>query len=404
MKIRLGVIFGGESVEHEVSIISAVQAMYKIDREKYDIVPIYITKDRKWYTGEILKDMESYQDIDLIKRYAKEVVLYEKNGRFVLGTKGLLKRIVGEVDIVFPIVHGTNVEDGTLQGYLQSIGVPYVGVDVYSAVVGQDKVFMKDVFKANGLPIPDYVWFYDVEYEENRDAIVEKITKNLKFPVIVKPATLGSSVGIKTAKTEEELKEAIDDAVRYDKKIVVEEVIKNLVEVNISVLGNYENQKVSAIEKVIPSKDILTYADKYLGSSKTKGKIKYRPAVKSKGMVSTSRVIPADISKELKEEVENVAVCAFKALGSSGCVRIDFLIDEKKKKAYINEVNSIPGSLAFYLWDAVGVDYTKLLDEMINIGIKDYKKRTSKTHSFDTNILKGFTELGVTKGMKGKLR
>jgi len=401
MKIRLGVIFGGESVEHEVSIISAVQAMYKIDTEKYDVIPLYITKDRKWYTGEILKDMETYQDMDLIKRYAKEVVLYESNGRFVLQSKGFFKKIVGEVDIVFPIVHGTNVEDGTLQGYLQLIGVPYVGVDVYSAVVGQDKVFMKDVFKSNGLPVPNHVWFYDVQYEEDKDAVVEKVTENLKFPVIVKPATLGSSVGIKTAKTVEELVEALDDAVGYDKKIVVEEVVKNLVEVNISVLGNYENQKVSAIEKVIPTKDMLTYADKYLGSSKTKGKVKCRPAAKSKGMLSTSRVIPADISKELKEEVERIAVDAFKALGSSGCVRIDFLIDEKKKKVYINEVNSIPGSLAFYLWDAIGVDYTSLLDEMINIGIRDYKRRVSKTHSFDTNILKGFTELGGVKGLKG---
>lgn len=408
MKIRVGVIFGGESVEHEVSIISAIQAMHKIDSEKYEIIPIYITKDRKWYTGEILKDMETYQDLDLVKRYAKEVVLYEKNGRFVLQKKGFFKSIVKEVDIVFPIVHGTNVEDGVLQGYLQSIGVPFVGVDVYAAVVGQDKIFMKDIFKANDLPVADYVWFYDTEYEDDKDKVLDKVTKNLKFPMIVKPATLGSSVGIKVAKTMEELVEAIDDAVSYDKRIVVEQVVSNLLEVNISVLGNYENQKVSAIERVIPTKDMLTYADKYIGSSKSKGKLKGRPSgVKSKGMLSASREIPASLPKNLKEEVEQVATRAFKSLGSSGCVRIDFLIDEKKKKVYINEVNSIPGSLAFYLWDAIGVDYTTLLDEMINIGIRDYKKRVSKTHSFDSNILKGFTEMGGvkgSKGMKGKLR
>ncbi len=403
MKIRLGVIFGGESVEHEVSIISAIQAMHKIDNEKYDVIPIYITKNRKWYTGEILKDMETYQDMDLIKKYAKEVVLYEKDGRFVLQKKGFFKTIVKEVDIVFPIVHGTNVEDGVLQGYLQSIGVPFVGVDVYAAVVGQDKIFMKDVFKANDLPVADHVWFYDTEYEEDKDAVIEKVTASLKFPVIVKPATLGSSVGIQVAKNIEELVEAIDDAVSYDKRIVVEQVISNLVEVNISVLGNYEMQKVSAIEKVIPTKDMLTYADKYIGSSKSKGKLK-GGSIKSKGMLSASRVIPADISEHLKKEVEDIARRAFQVLGSSGCVRIDFLIDEKKKKVYINEINSIPGSLAFYLWDAVGVDYTSLLDEMVNIGIRDYKKRVAKTHSFDTNILKGFTEMGGSKGMKGKIR
>ncbi len=402
MKIRLGVIFGGESVEHEVSIISAIQAMNKIDSEKYDIIPLYISKDRKWYTGELLKDIETFQDLDLMKRYAKEVVLYEKNGHFVLqNKKGIFKRILKEVDIVFPIVHGTNVEDGVLQGYLQSIGVPFVGVDVYAAVVGQDKVFMKDIFKQNNLPICSYTWFYDTEYEEDREKVIERIESQLKYPMIVKPATLGSSVGIKIAKNKEELEEALEDAISYDKKILVEEVVKNLMEVNISVLGNYENSKVSAIEQVIASKELLTYADKYIGSSKTKGKLKYRPATKSKGMLSASRVIPAGLSDKLKKEVEGVAKEAFKVLGSSGIVRIDFLIDEKKKKVYINEVNSIPGSLAFYLWDSVGIDYTDLLDQAINIGIKDYKKRISKTHSFETNILKGFSELGGTKGIKG---
>lgn len=402
MKIRLGVIFGGESVEHEVSIISAVQAMYKIDAEKYEVIPLYITKDRKWYTGEILKDMDTYQDMDLLKRYTKEVVLYEKNGHFLLQTKGIFKKIVGEVDIVFPIVHGTNVEDGTLQGYLQSIGVPYVGVDVYSAVVGQDKVFMKDIFSQNDIKVPNYIWFYDTEYEEDKEGILDKVVKKLKFPVIVKPATLGSSVGIKKAETKEELIDAIDDAVRYDKKIIVEKLVKNLVEVNISVVGNYETQSLSAIEKVIPTKDILTYQDKYLGSGKTKGKMKL-PA-KSKGMASATRVIPADISDDLKKKVEDMARSAFKVLGSSGVVRIDFLIDEKKEEVYVNEVNNIPGSLSFYLWDAVGKDYTTLLDEVINIGIRDYKKRIAKTHSFETNILQGFSEFGGAKGSKSKLR
>lgn len=401
MKIRVGVIFGGESVEHEVSIISAVQAMNKMDQEKYEIIPIYITKDRKWLTGEILKDIEIYQDLDLLKRYTKEVVLYEKNGRFVLQTKGLFKRIVKEVDIMFPIVHGTNVEDGVLQGYFTSIGVPFVGVDVYSAVVGQDKVFMKDIFQANGLSIPAYTWFYDVEYDEDQEKVLEKIKGALKFPMIVKPATLGSSVGIKKCDNQEELMEAIQDAITYDKKIIVEELVQNLTEVNISVLGNYENQKLSAIEQVLASKDILTYEDKYIGNSKSKGgKLKVAPVRKSKGMASASRIIPAQIDEKVQKMVEEEALKAFQALGSSGVVRIDFLIDTKKKKAYINEVNSIPGSLSFYLWEPTGKNYTDLLDEMITIGIRDYKKRIAKTHSFDTNILKGFSEMSGVKGQK----
>lgn len=399
MKIRLGVIFGGESVEHEVSIISAVQAMYKLDNEKYDVIPIYITKDRQWYTGEALKDIETYQDLDLLKRYSKNVVLYEKNGRFLLQNKNFPKRVVKEIDMVLPIVHGTNVEDGVLQGYLQSIGIPFVGGDVYASVVGQDKIFMKQIFTCENLPIADYVWFYDVEYNDDNQAIIDKVEK-LGYPVIVKPCTLGSSVGITVAKDQGELKEAIDTAIGYDNRIVVEKVVENLMELNISVLGNYENQQVSAIEQVIPTDKFLTYADKYLGNGKTKGKVggKFKS---SKGIVSTNRVVPAKIEDSLKTEVEEIAVKAFKALKSSGVVRIDFLVDSKKNKVYINEVNNIPGSLSFYLWEPIGKDYSELLDDMINIGIKDYKHRIAKTHSFETNILKGFTELGGVKGMKG---
>ena len=399
MKLRVGVIFGGESVEHEVSIISAIQAMNKMDSEKYDIIPIYITKDREWYTGEMLKEIETYSDPSLIKKYAKNVVLYAKDNRFYLQNKKGLKGIVKELDIAFPIVHGTNVEDGVLQGYLQLVGIPFVGGAVYASAVGQDKLFMKEIFEHEKLPVCPYTWFYDTEYSEDIDTILKNI-KKIGYPVIVKPATLGSSVGIKTAYNEEDVKEAIDDAIRYDNKIIVEKLVENLMEVNISVLGNYENQQVSAIEQVIPTKDFLTYEDKYIGSNKVKGKLgaKFKT---SKGMVSASRIIPAKLKNGMKEEIEEIAVKAFKALGSAGVVRIDFMVDEKAGKVYINEVNNIPGSLSFYLWEPIGKEYTELLDDLINIGIRDYKKRIAKTHSFNTNILKGFTELGGMKGMKG---
>ena len=401
MKIKVGVIFGGESVEHEVSIISALQAMNKMDQEKYDIIPIYITKDREWYTGDMLKDIEVYQDLSLIKKYSKNVVLYYNNGSYVLQKKTFPKNVVTELDIAFPIVHGTNVEDGVLQGYLQSIGIPFVGSDVYASVVGQDKVYMKSVWESAGLPMTKYIWFYDVDYKQDSEAVLKKVSK-LKYPVIVKPATTGSSVGIAVAANSEELVEAIDDALEYDKKIIVEEVVENLKEVNIAVMGNYEHQKVSAIEEVLSANKFLTYDDKYIGGGKGKLKGGKMPVKSSKGgMASASRKLPADLDKKVKEEVEKVAVEAFKALGSSGNSRIDFLIDDKKNKVYINEINSIPGSLAFYLWDAKDINFTAVLDDMINIGVKDYKKRISKVHSFDTNILQGFAARGGVKGMKG---
>lgn len=393
--IKVGVIFGGESVEHEVSIISAVQAMNKLDNEKYEIVPIYITKEGEWYTGGVLREIETYKDMELLKRYTKNVVLYKKDNRFVLQNKGLIKNFVNEVDIILPVVHGTNVEDGVLQGYLKTIGVPFVGSNVLAAAVAQDKVIQKQVFEHSKLPITKYYWFYDSDYKADGEKIVKAIEKELKYPVIVKPATLGSSVGISSAKNKKELTDAIEEAIHYDYKIVVEEKVENLIEVNISVLGNYENQKLSEIEEVFTDNSLLTYEDKYIGGSKKTG---------CKGMANASRVIPANIDAKLKKEVEEVATEAFRSVGLSGVVRIDFLIDKKAKKIYINEINSCPGSLSFYLWEPKDKNFTALLDEMINIAIKDYKKDKSKTRSFETNILSGFKGLKGSKGKFGKLK
>ncbi len=395
MKIKVGVIFGGETVEHEVSIISAIQAMNKMDEEKYEIVPIYITKDREWYTGDMLKDIEVYQDLNLIKSYGKNVVLYYKDGSYVLQSKGLFKRIVKEIDIAFPIVHGTNVEDGVLQGYLKTIGVPFVGSNVVASAVAQDKIIQKNVFESAGLPITKYYWFYDCDYRDDEDRIVKEIEKKLDYPMIVKPVSLGSSVGISSANNTDELKEAISDAINYDTKVVVEEKVENLTEVNISVLGNFEDCKVSEIEEVMTGNSLLTYEDKYINGSKKGG---------SKGMASASRKIPADIDDKMRKEVEEIAVKAFRAIGLSGVSRIDFLVDKKKKKVYINEINPCPGSLSFYLWEPKDKNFTALLDDMISIAIKDYKREKSKTRSFDSNILSGYGGLKGAKGKFGKLK
>ena len=334
MRIRVGVIFGGESVEHEVSIISAIQAMNKMDEEKYEIVPIYITKDREWYTGDMLKDIDVYQDFNLIKQYSDNVVLYCKNGSFVLQKKnGIFKRVVKEIDIAFPIVHGTNVEDGVLQGYLQTIGIPYVGPDVYAAVAGQDKTIMKDIWSGLDLPMTKYVWFYDVDYRENKEDVLKRLHK-LSFPLIVKPSSTGSSVGISVCENEEKLMEGIEEAIQYDHKVLVEEMVQNLKEVNIAVMGNYENQRLSEIEEVFSGNKFLTFNDKYIGKGKTKG-CKASLKTGSKGMASASRKIPAELDSKVRDEIEEVAVKAFKALGTSGNSRIDFMIDDKTKKSIL---------------------------------------------------------------------
>lgn len=394
MKIKVGVIFGGSTVEHEVSIITAVQAMNHIDTEKYDIVPIYITKDRIWYTGKMLMDIEIYRDMDLLKRYATKVTMCKKDENFYLvKTDGLFRKDVEQLDIAFPIVHGNNAEDGTLQGYLDTIGIPYVGSRVLGSALGQDKIVMKQIFESAGLPVVPYTWFYDVEYTNNSEEIIKNINK-LKYPVIVKPANLGSSVGITFVDDKDKIDDAINEAIKYDTKIVVEKVVNNMVEVNCSVLGNYEHQTTSVIEEVMSTKEFLTFADKYIGSSKVKGKTN----MGSKGMASAKRIIPARITKEQTNEVETYSKQAFKLLNLSGVCRIDFMIDKKANKVYINEPNTIPGSLSFYLWEPTGKSYSALLDEMITLAIKDYKNRMKKTFTFESNILSNFSG---SKGLKG---
>lgn len=394
MKIKIGVIYGGETVEHEVSVISALQAMNNLNEDKYDIVPIYISKDRIWYTGHMLRDIEFYKEFEDEKKYATKVMLYKKGKTFLLQrTTGLFRKDITDLDVILPVVHGNNVEDGSLAGLLDSIGIPYVGSHVLGGALGQDKVVMKQVMESVNLPIVPYTWFYDSEYLDNKENILKEI-KKIGYPVIVKPATLGSSIGIEVAKNEKDIESKIEDAMEYDTKIVVEKVIENLTEVNASVLGNYEYQKVSPLEEVMGEDEILSFADKYLGNAKSKG-------TASKGMASTSRIVPARISEKLTKEIQDTAKQVFKVLNLSGVCRVDFLIDNKENKFYVNEPNTCPGSLSFYLWKEAGMKYSELLDEMISIAIKEYKHKNQKTMSFKSSIFDGFNGSKGLKGMKG---
>ena len=394
MKIKIGVIYGGETVEHEVSVISALQAMNNLNEDKYDIVPIYISKDRIWYTGHMLRDIEFYKEFEDEKKYATKVMLYKKGKTFLLQrTTGLFRKDITDLDVILPVVHGNNVEDGSLAGLLDSIGIPYVGSHVLGGALGQDKVVMKQVMESVNLPIVPYTWFYDSEYLDNKENILKEI-KKIGYPVIVKPATLGSSIGIEVAKNEKDIESKIEDAMEYDTKIVVEKVIENLTEVNASVLGNYEYQKVSPLEEVMGEDEILSFADKYLGNAKSKG-------TASKGMASTSRIVPARISEKLTKEIQDTAKQVFKVLNLSGVCRVDFLIDNKENKFYVNEPNTCPGSLSFYLWKEAGMKYSELLDEMVSIAIKEYKHKNQKTMSFNSSIFDGFNGSKGLKGMKG---
>lgn len=397
MKIKVGVIFGGESVEHEVSIITAVQAMEFLDKDKYEAIPIYIDKKRNWYTGSQLKEMEIYRDFDLLKRYAKKVCLIKKDGRFCLQQiNGLFKKVVTDLDIAFPIVHGKGVEDGTLAGLLEQIGIPFVGPKVMGASIGQDKVVQKQLLKANNLPVVDYTWFYDYEYQNKKEEIVAGIEK-LGLPVIVKPALLGSSIGIEVVKTLDKLDEAINEAIKYDTKILVEKLVPNPLEVDCAVLGNYERVETSLIGEMITDNDFLTFEDKYISSGGKKGKM---PAKKTSSISTSGFEIPASLDDKMKEEIYDLSKKAFRALNLSGVTRFDFLVDKKAKKVYINEPNTIPGCLAFFFFTPMGKEYTDLLDEMITLSIKEFKHEKTKVTSFESNVLATYNSGSKTSKAK----
>lgn len=382
MKLKVGFIYGGISTEHEISIISALQAINNMNLDKYDVVPIYLSKNGVFYTGKYLLNIDNYKDLSLISKKCKEVSIIKKNNDFALLSVNFPHKVLTNIDIFFPVVHGYNVEDGSIAGFLETIGAPYAESDLYASLIGQDKVIQKMVFKENGINIVPYTYFYENEYLDNEEEIISKINE-LSFPVIVKPARLGSSVGINIAADEVSLKEAINEALKYDEKIIVEKVIENLKELNCSVLGDKDLYKPSLIEEVSAKENILSYEDKYISGGK------------SKGMASASRKVPADISKRLTKEIENMSVKACKALNTSGIVRIDYLYDTKNEKIYLNEINIIPGSLSFYLWK--DTKYKDLLASIIELGIKKYKNKSRKQTSFETNVLQNFNG---TKGIK----
>jgi D-alanine-D-alanine ligase len=388
MKIKLAVFFGGKSVEHEVSVITALQAISSLDTSKYEIIPVYIDKNNCMYTGIMTARIESYADIELLKRQSIRVFPVRDGERFFLikYPAGFAKKIIAEIDVAFPLGHGTNVEDGILQGLLQFLGVPFVGCDVLSSAVGMNKYTQKILLKHEGIPVLDCVKITGAEYLADIDSAVKLIEEKINFPAVIKPVNLGSSVGIKVAENAKNCEEALEHAFLFSNEIIAERAVQNLREINVSVLGDRDYAEASECEEPVAKDKILSYDDKYKNNSKNK----------NAGMASLSRKIPADISVELREKIRTLAVKSFCALGCSGVARIDFLYDDKNDELYYNEINTVPGSLAFYLWEPAGVKYPDLLDKLISLALKRERENKAINFSFETNILSN-----VKLGMKG---
>ncbi len=394
MKTNVAFFYGCRSVEHEVSIISAVQAMRAIDVEKYDITPIYVTKDGEMYTGEDLFTIEEYRNIPALLKKCRKVEFSRENNQVVMRDE---KRSLFSnkkpfvIDVAFPVVHGTNCEDGTIQGYFEYLGLPYVGCDIISSAVGMDKAIFKDVLKAAGLPVLDCIRFRARRYMSDKESLTNEIKAKIGFPLIVKPINLGSSVGISKVDNEAELDEAIMLALSFADNILVERAVTSIREINCSVLGDADNCEASVCEEPFMNDEILSYEDKYMANSKNGGQ--------SKGMASLGRKIPADLSEEKSAEIRKLACEIFKTLGGNGVVRIDFILDTATDTVFANEINTIPGSLAFYLWEATGVPYKELCDRLIELAFKRQRNRENITYTINTNILSGVS-FGA-KGAKG---
>ncbi len=391
MRKRVAVIFGGRSVEHEVSVITGIQVMENMDRDKYDIIPIYIDKDGKWFTGNSLMEFENFKESNLDD--LQEVILSPKTNDYNLYSHpeniGLFKKkVMDKIDIIFPTIHGTNGEDGTIQGLFELMNIPYVGCGVLASSVGMDKIIMKDVFKANGLPIVDYIWFYRREWLEEQEETIKTIEEGLGYPVFVKPANLGSSIGISKAKDREGLIQAMEIAIRYDRKIIVEEAVENPREINCAAMGYDDKVITSLCEEPLGWEEVLTFEDKYINSN-----------IKGIGKEGSRRIIPADIEDNIREKIEEAARKAFIAIDGRGNARIDFLLD-KDKNIYVNEINTLPGSIAFYLWEGREYSFKELIDNMIDIAIKAHEEKNKNMYQYNADL---FNKVHLGDSKVGKM-
>ena len=398
MKLNVAVLFGGESVEHEVSIISAHQAMEALDKEKYNVIPVYISKDRRLYSSDALFDMQNFKDLNALINKIPQVYFVSVDNKVMIKPvkQGLFNhREIAAIDVAIPVMHGTNGEDGTIQGFLEMYKLPYAGCDLIAAAVGQDKVLQKHVLENSSLPVTEWFWIYAQELDAKKDEILN-LVRRIGYPVIIKPACTGSSVGISIAHDEAEYLTAFEEASAYDSKIITEKVVRPMREINCSVLGHPYDAVTSVLEEVFHGTDneLLDFHDKYESSAKGAKS----PAKSSAGMASTSRKVNPDLPEGVADEIRRLALETFRVLGSSGVCRIDFLLNADSNQVYVNEINTIPGSLAYYLWQDAGVSFPQLMDRLVDLALDRERRRQNMIYSYDTDLLKTYKEPSGAKG------
>jgi D-alanine-D-alanine ligase len=390
-------IFGGRSVEHEVSVLTGHQAMAALPRDRYTPIPIYISKEGRWFTGAALMDLANYTDLEKLQTLA-EPTLFSADAtqpgllpRRTLERKGIfgakaVEPEIGPLDIAFPLLHGSHGEDGAIQGLFEMASLPYVGCGVEAAAIGMDKLMGKVAMRAAGIPVlPDYALTRARWQQESETALAE-IEDAFAYPVFVKPVSLGSSIGVSKAEDRTALQFAIDVAATYDSRVMIEPSQENIYEINCSVLGDASEARASVCERPV-STGTLTYDEKYMKGGKS-----------GKGMQSARRIIPADISDDLTSAIQETAIKTFRAIGAAGVSRVDFLVHSDSGEYFVNEINTLPGSLSFYLWEPSGVPFPDLLVKLIGYAQARNREKRRNTYAFDSSLLRINPLLGAKAG------
>jgi D-alanine-D-alanine ligase len=392
-KTTVGVIFGGRSVEHDVSIITGHQVIRAFDPELYEVVPVYIDRDGRWFTGEPLLDLKNFKDEITSYKGIQDIVLspgVRHHGLIINPTAGRFEKSqVRRLDVAFPTIHGTHGEDGTLQGLLELADIPYVGCGVLASAVANDKIMTKAVLRQHGIPVVDAVSFSRSEWNADPDDIIRRITSSLPYPLFIKPATLGSSIGIGRAEDENLLRISIEVAANFDRRLLVESAVRDSIEVNCAVMGNGDSIRASVLEQPVSWEQFLTYEEKYMRGGE--------------GMKSAERLIPAPISPELTQQIQQYAIAAFKAIDGRGTARIDFLVQPDANSIYLNELNTMPGSLAFYLWQETGMSPREVVHQLVELAKEAHADKRRNTYNYQTSLV-ALTATRGLKGVKGKAR
>ena len=400
-KMNIAVFFGSRSCEHDVSIVSALQCMEATKAAGFEVTPVYISRDGLWYTGAPLENIETFREFNPMTKGITRVTLdvtANAGARWAWPPQraGLFAKVPAplcHIDCVIPVFHGWHGEDGTIQGLLEMANIPYASSGVLGSAIGMDKIAMKQILRGAGFPVLDFVWFTREQLKNDRKAVIERVEKEIKYPAFIKPAALGSSIGVSSAKNRDELERALDVAASYDRRILVEVGVTRPVEINCAALGYGEDVRASVCEMPVPSSNdtFLDFWQKYLRNASAKDE-------DSRGMKSLSRVVPAPIGEELTKRIQTMTCDIFKLLDCRGTVRVDFILDQNDM-LFVNEPNTIPGSLAFYLWKACGLDFPKLIEKMVEDALRAHADKNSSVFAYDSSILKK-----VAAGTKGSKR